>query len=630
MEISDADSPKPAESAVSTSKELAQQPASVIRRDVFSSALEAKSKNLVAPFDFSEEITEYEYKHCQTKPDENYYASGYDPLLEYQWYLDFANVKQAWVLSENKGEGAEIAIVDGGVQLDHEDLAANVIPGAGVNVRVGTNNFYRDYPYPFSCKDDKHGTAVAGIAAAVGDNGRGIKGVAPKAKIWASNLVANSAISRDAVWRTYSNRVPQTAVSSNSWTSASPDLLVKADPNFYGLLNIGVNEGFGGKGTSYVFASGNSDAKGDMASYWEVLNHRAVIAVCAVAANSRLASFSETGANLWVCAPSSSGGAFQDFSGSPYTDVNPQHLKGFGLATLDISGLPGYNNHTASDYWLFTPKQLGGRCFFSELPLQQYSPYKVQFASPGTEAMHSEACNEGKDSTKVPFAWPKGATNSYHRFFGGTSAAAPIISGVIALIRADFPHLSWRDIKLILAESSKMPEFAAAESQIGALGYHYRNRYYHHHTKYGFGIIDAAEAMILASEWDNLVPKERYFSAPRRDRFTSGAYIDVPADTNITFIEHVNLVIEENDYEMANELSIKLISPGRVQSVFMEPSECPEKKGECQGFKKGFTFGSAAHLGENPSGTWQLEVTKDGLVVDDLEWRLVFYGHKRS
>ena len=36
--------------------------------------------------------------------------------------------------------------------------------------------------------------------------------------------------------------------------------------------------------------------------------------------------------------------------------------------------------------------------------------------------------------------------------FGGTSASAPIVSGVVALMLQANPNLSWRDVKHILAK----------------------------------------------------------------------------------------------------------------------------------------------------------------------------------
>src|SRR5207248_8596592 len=77
---------------------------------------------------------------------------------------------KAW--ATGTGKGVTIAIVDTGVDLTHPDLAAHIVPG---------QNFIEPGRPP---QDDfGHGTHVAGIAAAVANNGIGVAGVAPGANI---------------------------------------------------------------------------------------------------------------------------------------------------------------------------------------------------------------------------------------------------------------------------------------------------------------------------------------------------------------------------------------------------------------------------------------------------------------
>lgn len=94
-----------------------------------------------------------------------------DPLLDEQWGLAVIDAPAAWATT--RGDGSLIAILDSGILTGHPDLRANVIgPGYdAIRDRVG--------PAPAS----DHGTWVAGVAAAVGGNGEGISGVAPRAKI---------------------------------------------------------------------------------------------------------------------------------------------------------------------------------------------------------------------------------------------------------------------------------------------------------------------------------------------------------------------------------------------------------------------------------------------------------------
>ncbi|MDQ8203491.1 S8 family serine peptidase [Pelagicoccus sp. SDUM812003] len=112
------------------------------------------------------------------------------------------NASEGWSLRTNT-DNAVIAIIDTGLRLDHEDLAANLwtnvseIPNNG---RDDDNNGYIDDIHGINAitnsgdpsDDNGHGTHVSGIAGAVGDNGIGIAGVA-----WSTRLMAIKALNSD-------------------------------------------------------------------------------------------------------------------------------------------------------------------------------------------------------------------------------------------------------------------------------------------------------------------------------------------------------------------------------------------------------------------------------------------------
>lgn len=107
-----------------------------------------------------------------------------DPLYRFQWGPQQVRAEQAWHLT--LGAGAVIAIVDSGVDLDHPDLAANVIPGntfLGCGDQGCGNGDWQSGPREGDRTGHSHGTHVAGIAAAVTGNGTGIAGVAPAATL---------------------------------------------------------------------------------------------------------------------------------------------------------------------------------------------------------------------------------------------------------------------------------------------------------------------------------------------------------------------------------------------------------------------------------------------------------------
>ena len=96
-----------------------------------------------------------------------------DPLLAQQWGLFAIGADHVWTTTT--GQGVIVAVVDSG-SGPHPDLAENLLPGRSI---IGT----------VESQDGKdidasgHGTHVAGIIAAVANNGIGGSGVAPNAKI---------------------------------------------------------------------------------------------------------------------------------------------------------------------------------------------------------------------------------------------------------------------------------------------------------------------------------------------------------------------------------------------------------------------------------------------------------------
>lgn len=98
-----------------------------------------------------------------------------DPSLNSQYHLGKIKAYEAWDITKG-GINIPVAIVDDAVQINHPDIAANVIPGWDV---VDNDND----PSP-SSTSYSHGTHVAGIVGAVSDNGIGIASVGMnKAKI---------------------------------------------------------------------------------------------------------------------------------------------------------------------------------------------------------------------------------------------------------------------------------------------------------------------------------------------------------------------------------------------------------------------------------------------------------------
>ena len=403
------------------------------------------------------------YSPCnQTIDGTDIEMTGKDPLAAYQWYLEEAGINTtngAWAKiiadSRTPGQGVQIAIIDDALQLDHEDLDDNFIVNASINVHVNLGNEHRNNPYPENCVNDGngvyhgHGTAVAGIIAAEADNGLGVKGISYGSKLWGANLLLQNTISDTYLTAIFSHRVSETTISSNSWGSA-PTQLTSQTVNFANLINAGLTNGAGGRGITYLFSGGNDRVvrdmnnnliagANDMASYSALLNHRGIVPICSVGFNKQVSDYSEPGPNIWVCGYSNQGGIPTEVIPRPDAAVLPSNnfMKILGLPTTDLSGdRAGYNLGSV------TMLTGSGRGCGSSNPI-------YNFGSPRVES----TCN-GITSGDIA-NWPSGNLTSYHRAFTGTSAAAPMVSGVVGLLRSYKSNLNWRDVKIILAESAQ-------------------------------------------------------------------------------------------------------------------------------------------------------------------------------
>ena len=155
-----------------------------------------------------------------SKPGEDSSMSGLavaanDPRKGEQWALERTRTEDAWQWLEDNGYPAwgdrniVVAVIDSGVDYTHEDLAGNMWVNAGEipdnGIDDDNNGFVDDvygadvvgseYDHDGDPQDDNgHGTHVAGIIAAQGNNDIGIIGVAPNAQIMAIKAAQYSGV----------------------------------------------------------------------------------------------------------------------------------------------------------------------------------------------------------------------------------------------------------------------------------------------------------------------------------------------------------------------------------------------------------------------------------------------------
>lgn len=216
-------------------------------------------------------------------------AAAADPYRSSQWGLERIGAPAAWASA--RGQGQVIAVVDSGVDLDHPDLAERLLRDADGRV-VG-----RDYVDGDGVPQDAngHGTMVAGIAAAATDNGEGISGVAPRARIMPVRVLDDrgrgSAADVDAAIRwAVDNGATVVNLSLESVSPLPGGLLTQAP--------VAAVRYAWEQGVVVVAAAGNSGA-----AFTDYPDSSPVLLVGATDRDDRRAGFSDSGRRDAVLAP---------------------------------------------------------------------------------------------------------------------------------------------------------------------------------------------------------------------------------------------------------------------------------------------------------------------------------------
>ncbi len=256
-----------------------------------------------------------------------------DPYYNSQWSINNQgylggtvdadmDVDQAWTLTT--GQGVKVSIIDEGVDLTHPDLTPNLLQGYDA---TGNNSGGA----PNENNNDAHGTACAGIIAAIANNNTGIAGTAYNSKIIPVRIAYSNGYPLGDYRRAWITNdtwianginwaVQQGAdILSNSWGGGSPSNTIT------NAINNAVNNGRNGKGCVVLFALGNFNTS---VSYPATLNN--VIAVGASSmCDERKTPSSYDGENWW---------------GSNYGAEIDVVAPGVKIYTTDISGSAGYNS----------------------------------------------------------------------------------------------------------------------------------------------------------------------------------------------------------------------------------------------------------------------------------------------
>ncbi len=503
-------------------------------------------------------------------------STNTDPLFTNQWHLsnngsltssvsgEDAKVISVWT-SGNLGQGVVVSVVDDGLEVNHEDLKDNISNSVqGYNSRTnGANPSHVDI-------ESGHGTNVGGIIAARYNNGIGVRGAAPCASLVGRNILEaslTSTIENIAMTRDTS----LIAVSNNSW--GAPDNrgnLAASSSIWQSAIETGLSTGRNNLGTIYTWAAGNGANSG--------FNPSATLPAL-------------TGINL----PISSNNFEVDNSNY---DGQANFYGVLAICGVGSNGKKANYSEEGANLWVCAHTQ-GNSTTSSTTAISTTDPT-------GSAGFNSSGANSNFTNL------------NYNNRFNGTSAATPLAAGVISLLLQAYPNFSWRDVKEVIARSSRRNDSTDSDWVANGAGIFVNH-------KYGFGTVDATSAINFARTWTPITGSQ--IVASNTSWQTNGGVAVNITDNNttpttqtisvtgsgISNIEWVSLDFTST-HTYFGDLTVILTSPSGTNSILSKKHTCLTANGRGDTCPMSsltnntWRFGSGRHLGEAANGTWTVRV----------------------
>lgn len=536
-----------------------------------------------------------------------------DPLRRYAWHLS------------NTGQTAFSTFPGtAGVDINQYDVLRENVTGSGVRVAVSDTGVHfnhddlhlnalsgqhRNYslspPYIGEPTTSTfHGTAVTGIIAAMGWNNFGSIGVAPEAQFAGFQFLDS----------------PQ-----------STSIIVNQASGDFDIFNYSYGD--------EIFEDTRSDA-----TYLAQLRFMTII---------RDSVFVKAGGNEFIRLDNSTGICASHNANLPFENESPYIL--LVGATHADGGKASYSN-AGSNLWVSAPGGEDGESF-----------------GPSIISTDLPTCFRGisrsgvTTSNDFEFGNPENLQCDYTALMNGTSAATPMVSGVIALMKSVNSDLKMRDIKHILAATSKKidPTHSASLNYYGKrhpsrantslcsvdlelAGHEYEQGWvtnaagFDFNNFYGFGMVDAKAAVDLARTYvsalgtfletnsnfnqsDFSSTPSGGLSIPDNDATGVTDSILTPPSLSVTTVESVQVRVRIT-HPRSGEVGVELTSPSGTKSILLNVNNSLLFEDDSN---LDIVLASNAFYGENASGTWTIKMIdgRSGSVGSLVSWDLNITGH---
>ncbi len=211
---------------------------------------------------------------------------------------------------------------------------------------------------------------------------------------------------------------------------------------------------------------------------------------------------------------------------------------------------------------------------------------------------------------------------NYTNSFKGTSASTALVTGVVALMKEANPQLNYRDVRYILAHSSRQIDPSHHSWIQNDEGLYYSNAY-------GFGLIDAQNAVEKSKHFISLPPVTQThkeltkLNLPITTQARNGVSFAFEIDRDFV-VEYVVLHLDAS-YPQIGSLDLSLTSASGTQITLLQHNPRFDTP------LTSWDFGAIGYMDESTKGTWEVHLTAHNVALKGLlkGASLTLYGHQK-